>query len=319
MVTDLMPAVATAVDLTFRQVTKFYGAVIGLNDLTCQIGPGITGLLGANGAGKSTLLNLASGQLRPTQGAVQIGGHASTSTAAKRLIGYCPDHTQLYEEMTGEEFVRTMCALHGFSRNEVNQRTAAVLEEVGMSDRARRRIAGCSQGMRQRFKLAQALVHDPQVLLLDEPLTGIDPGGRKEINDLLFRLAERGKCILVSSHILNDIERLADRILVLGRGRLIASGSLSEIRQLLNDRPLLIEITCQDPRRLAAELVSLPQVQGCDVSGDRLRIRTRQVDEFYVQVQQLVIQQGHVVRQMQSLDEGAEAIFDYLQQGRHPS
>ena len=150
--------------------------------------------------------------------------------------------------MTGEDFVRTMCGLHGFPREEVNQRTAEVLQEVGMADRARRRIAGCSHGMRQRFKLAQALVHDPQIVLLDEPLTGIDPGGRKEINDLLFRLADRGKSILISSHILNDIEQLADRILVLGRGRLIASGSLIEIRRLLDDRPLQIEILCEDPR-----------------------------------------------------------------------
>lgn len=283
--------------------------------------PGRTGHhwpAGTNGAGKSTLLKLASGQLRPTQGDVHIGRLRATSTAAKRLTGYCPDHAHLYEEMTGEDFVRTMCGLHGFPREEVNQRTAEVLQEVGMADRARRRIAGCSHGMRQRFKLAQALVHDPQIVLLDEPLTGIDPGGRKEINDLLFRLADRGKSILISSHILNDIEQLADRILVLGRGRLIASGSLIEIRRLLDDRPLQIEILCEDPR-LAADLVTLSQVQGCDVMGSRLQVRTKQAAEFYAQVQDLVLRRGHVIRQMQSLDEGAEAVFDYLQQGRCPS
>lgn len=305
-----------AVELTFAQVTKFYGAVIGLNDLTCTIGPGITGLLGSNGAGKSTLLKLASGQLRPTQGEVRIGTLRAASTAAKRLIGFCPDHGQLYEEMTGEQFVRTMCALHGFPRDEVYRRTEAVLREVGMADRAQRRIAGCSHGMRQRFKLAQALVHDPQVILLDEPLTGIDPGGRREINDLLFRLADNGKSILISTHILNDIEHLADRILVLGRGRLIASGSLEEIRRLLDDRPLRIEITADDPRRLAGDLIALGPVQGCEVQGNRLQVRTRQAAEFYAQIQDLVLERGHVIRQMQSLDEGAEAVFEYLQQGR---
>ena len=316
-----MPTVssaAAACELRFSQVTKFYGAVIGLNDLTCCISPGITGLLGANGAGKSTLLKLASGQLRPTLGSVLIGSLNAATTAAKRLVGYCPDHNHLYEEMTGEEFVRTMCALHGFSRAEVNRRTAKVLEDVGMTDRARRRIAGCSHGMRQRFKLAQALVHDPQILLLDEPLTGIDPGGRTEINDLLFRLAERGKSILVSSHILSDIEQLADRLLVLGRGRLIASGTLSEIRKLLDDRPLLIEIEAEDPRRLAAELIALPQVQGCELHGHQLHVRTTQAAEFYAELQNLVVTKEHVVRQMQSLDEGAEAVFEYLQQGRAP-
>ena len=233
------PAVATA-DLEFAGVTKFYGAVIGLNDLTCRIGPGITGLLGSNGAGKSTLLKLASGQLRPTQGSVKIGALSATSTSAKRLIGYCPDHAHLYEEMTGEEFVRTMCALHGFSGNEVRRRTVEVLEEVGMTDRAHRRLGGCSHGMRQRFKLAQALVHDPQVLLLDEPLTGIDPGGRKEINDLLFRLADRGKSILVSSHILNDIEHLADRILVLNAGRV--TGEIADVRGATQEQIMKLAI-----------------------------------------------------------------------------
>ena len=303
-------------DLVFASVTKFYGTVIGLNDLSCQIGPGITGLLGSNGAGKSTLLKLASGQLQPTQGKVAIGSLAATSTAAKRLIGYCPDHAHLYEEMTGEEFVRVMCALQGFSRDEVRQKTADVLVEVGMTDRAKRRLAACSHGMRQRFNLAQALVHDPQFLLLDEPLNGIDPGGRKEINDLLIRLADRGKSILVSSHILNDIEQLADRILVLARGRLIASGRLSEIRRLLDDRPLIVEIVADDPRRLAADLVLLPQVQGCDIVSDRLRVRMKQSMEFYSCLQTLVLQRGHTIRQLQSLDEGAEAIFEYLQQGR---
>ncbi|MBM4076839.1 MAG: ABC transporter ATP-binding protein [Planctomycetes bacterium] len=305
--------------LTFDSVTKFYGAVIGLNDLSCEIGPGITGLLGANGAGKSTLLKLASGQLRPTQGAVQVGTFAATTTAAKRLIGYCPDHAQLYEEMTGEEFVRTMCGLSGVSRDDIRRRSSEVLKELGMADRARRRIAGCSQGMRQRLKLAQAFVHDPQVILLDEPLTGIDPGGRKEIHDLLLRMADQGKTILLSSHLLNDIQSLVDRILVLGRGRLLASGSLSDIRQLLNDRPRLIQITCEDARPLAAQLIRLPQVQGCDVSGNRLFVRTKQVADFYSQIQQLIIRNGHEIRQLECLDEGAEAIFDYLQEGNRSS
>lgn len=313
------PAGVLKSDLVFKGVTKFYGAVIGLNDLTCEIGTGITGLLGANGAGKSTLLKLASGQLRPTQGTVSIGSYKSTSTAAKRLIGYCPDHAHLYEEMTGVEFVRTMCALHGFSRAEVQRRTADAIEDVGMTDRANRRLAGCSHGMRQRFKLAQALVHDPQVLLLDEPLTGIDPGGRKEINDLLIRLAERGKSILVSSHILNDIEHLADRVLVLGRGRLIATGSLAEIRRLLDDRPLMVEIAADDPRSLAADLMAIQQVEGCDVTSERLRVRVRQGAEFYAHLQELVLQRGYTIRKIQSLDEGAEAVFEYLQQGRRPA
>ena len=316
---SLASSAATVNELTFTNVTKFNGAVIGLNDLTCRVGPGITGLLGSNGAGKSTLLKLASGQLRPTQGEVRIGSVRAFSTSAKRLIGYCPDHPHVYEEMTGEDFIRAMCALHGFSHDEVCHRTAAALKDVGMTDRARRKLAACSHGMRQRIKLAQALVHDPQVFLLDEPLTGIDPGGRKEINDLLFRLAADGKSILVSSHILSDIEQLADQVLVLGRSRLIASGSLADIRQLLDDRPRVIEIVVDDPRPLAADVIALSQVVSCEVTGGRLRVRTKQIAEFYAHIQQLVLRRGYDVRQMQSLDEGAEAVFEYLQQGRRPS
>ncbi|MEX0642268.1 MAG: ABC transporter ATP-binding protein, partial [Pirellulales bacterium] len=151
---------ASALLLTFDGVTKFYGPVIGVNNITCRIGPGITGLVGANGAGKSTLIKLASGQLRPTQGAVRIGGRDAWSTAAKRHLGYSPDLNNFYEEMTGREFVYTMARLNGFSRSESRERTEQVLEEVGMADRGQRRLAGCSHGMRQRIKLAQALVHD---------------------------------------------------------------------------------------------------------------------------------------------------------------
>src|SRR5487761_630574 len=177
--------------LTFDHVTKFYGPVIGVNNISCRIGPGITGLLGANGAGKSTLIKLASGQLRPSQGSVRVGEQTAWSTAAKRNFGYSPDLDRFYEEMTGREFVYTMARLYGYRRAEARDRAELALEEVGMTDRADRRLGGCSHGMRQRIKLAQALVHGPELLLLDEPLNGIDPGGRREINELLLRLAER--------------------------------------------------------------------------------------------------------------------------------
>ncbi len=231
--------------LVFEHVTKFYGAVIGVNHISCRIGPGITGLLGANGAGKSTLIKLASGQLRPSQGTVRIGGHSAWSTAAKHHLGYSPDLNSFYEEMTGREFVYAMARLHGFSRAEARERTEHVLDEVGMVDRGDRRLAGCSHGMRQRIKLAQALVHDPWLLLLDEPLAGIDPGGRREINELLFRLAGQGKTILVSSHILVEIEQLAHSIVMMSRGRLIAYGTLAEVRNLMQYRPQVVEIAAE--------------------------------------------------------------------------
>jgi ABC-2 type transport system ATP-binding protein len=302
--------------LTFEQVTKFYGAVIGINNVTCRIGPGITGLLGANGAGKSTLIKLASGQLRPSQGKVQIGGHDAWSTAAKHHLGYSPDVNSFYEEMTGREFVYAMARLHGYARREARERTEQVLDEVGMVDRGDRRLAGCSHGMRQRIKLAQALVHDPWLLLLDEPLTGIDPGGRREINELLFRLAGQGKTILVSSHILVEIEQLCHSIVMMSRGRLIASGTLAEVRQLMQHRPLVVEIAAEPVRRLAALLAEYPDVLAVELREGALVVKTRNPLDFFGHIGKLVCDEGIAVRRMQTLDAGADAVFDYLQQGK---
>jgi len=309
-------AATSALSLVFDRVTKFYGPVIGVNDISFEVGPGITGLLGANGAGKSTLIKLASGQLRPTQGQVTIGGHTAWSTAAKHHLGYSPDVNSFYEEMTGYEFVYTMARLHGFSRGEARERTCYVLAEVGMADRSQRRLAGCSHGMRQRIKLAQSLVHDPWLLLLDEPLTGIDPGGRREINELLVRLAEQRKTILVSSHILVEIEQLCNSILMMSRGRIVASGTLAEVRGLMENRPQVIEIVAEPARRLAALLAECPDVQGVEMRDDTLVVRARNPMRFFALVGDLVCQQGIEVRKLQTLDSGADAVFDYLQQGR---
>ncbi len=313
---SLHHAVETSMLLEFDHVTKFYGPVIGVNDITFRVGPGITGLLGANGAGKSTLIKLASGQLRPSQGTVRIGQHHAWSTAAKHHLGYSPDVNSFYEEMTGHEFVYTMARLHGFTRAVARQRTEYVLEEVGMADRAKRRLAGCSHGMRQRIKLAQALVHDPWLLLLDEPLSGIDPGGRREINELLFRLAGQGKTILVSSHILVEIEQLSNSILMMSRGRIVACGTLAEMRSLMEQRPSLVEIVADPARQLAALLAAYPDVQGVEIRDHSLIVRTRNPLQFFARVGDLVCEHGIEVRRMQSLDTGADAVFDYLQQGR---
>ncbi|HEV3339795.1 MAG TPA: ABC transporter ATP-binding protein, partial [Pirellulales bacterium] len=302
-------------DLTFDHVTKFYGPVIGVNNVSCRIGPGITGLLGANGAGKSTLIKLASGQLRPNQGSVHVGQHSAWSTAAKRNFGYSPDLDRFYEEMAGREFVYTMAQLYGYRRREARERTELALEEVGMTDRAERRLGGCSHGMRQRIKLAQALVHDPELLLLDEPLNGIDPGGRREINELLLRLAERGKAVLVSTHILIDVENLADTIVMISRGRIIASGTLAEVRNLLDDQPRVIEIVSDRARELASLLAANSDVRSVELQGDRLTVKTTQPARFFGSVAQLVVDHQFAVERVQTLDSGAEAVFDYLQRG----
>ena len=300
--------------ITFDSVTKLYGPVIGVNDVSCQIGPGITGLLGANGAGKSTLMKLASGQLRPSLGEVRLGNHRAWSSAAKRQLGYSPDINSFYEEMTGWEFVYAMCRLYGYSAAESRRRTALVLEEVGMADRSARRLAGCSHGMRQRIKLAQALVHDPPILLLDEPLAGIDPGGRRDISNLLRQQAEKGKTILVSSHILVETEHLTDTVLIIARGRIVASGGLAEIRGMLEDRPLTVEIVSDRARQLAALLVETADIRGVEVRGESLIVRTRNPARFFALVGDLVTRHDIEVDKLQTLDAGADAVFGYLQQ-----
>jgi ABC-2 type transport system ATP-binding protein len=215
--------------------------------------------------------------------------------------------------MSAREFVYCMARLYGYPRREAADRTQAVLEEVGMADRAHRKLAGCSHGMRQRIKLAQALVHDPEVLLLDEPLNGVDPGGRRDINDLLKRLAQRGKTILVSSHILVEVEHLADEVIVIARGRIVASGTLSEIRALLADRPFTVAIEAGQPRQLAALLVGLPEVAAVDIWDQTLTIKTRNPSQFFTLFGDLVLEHELDVSRLEIVDAGAEAVFDYLQ------
>ena len=242
---------------------------------------------------------------------VRIGGTRSGRhpPPPSTPLGYSPDVNSFYEEMTGRDFVLAMTRLHGYPRNEARQRTEHVLEQVGMADRATRRLAGCSHGMRQRIKLAQALVHDPELLLLDEPLAGIDPGGRREINELLSRLAQQGKTILVSSHILNEIESLADSILMMARGRITASGTLGEIRGLLESRPLTVEIVATPARRLASLLAEAQEVQSVEVRENRLLVRTVNAAKFFGRVGDLVLEHEIDFRRMQTLDAGADAVF----------
>jgi ABC-2 type transport system ATP-binding protein len=300
-------------ELVFERVTKFYGPVIGINGVSCRLCGGIVGLLGANGAGKSTFMKLASGQLRPSLGEVRVAGRAATSAAARRRVGLSPDLHVFYEEMTGFQFVYAMARLHGYSRGEARQRTQRAIEAVGMSDRAGRRLAGASHGMRQRIKLAQAMVHDPELLLLDEPLSGIDPAGRREISLLLARWAGEGRTIVFSSHILAEVEQLADRILVLVRGRLVADGALAEVRGLLEDRPFVVALEAAEPRRLAACVAELPEVRSVEVQGETVLVRTRNPQRFFSWINELVVQEGLELRRMEMLDTGAEAVFSYLE------
>jgi ABC-2 type transport system ATP-binding protein len=309
------PAAAPAL-LAFDRASKWYGPVIGVNEVTLELGPGITGLVGPNGAGKSTLMKLATGQLRPDLGGVTLRGVPAHRAAAMWHLGYCAEADAFYEEMSGRQFVTAMARLFGFGRGEAERRTAAVLERVGMADRADRKLRGYSKGMRQRVKLAQALVHDPELLILDEPLNGIDPLGRLEMSRLFRELADQGKSLLISSHQLEELERLTDRVLVMARGRLVAQGTVAQIRNLFEDQPFSIRIDCDRPRELAAALLRLPDVLGVELGSERTVVaRARNPQRFFRALGGLVLGDGFDVGRLETLDVSAQAILDYVLKG----
>lgn len=305
----------------FTGVSKWYGPVIGVNDVSLRLEGGITGLVGPNGAGKSTLIRLLTGQLRPSLGEARVCGLKAWSAAAKSHLGYCPDVDAFYEEMSGRAFVRSMARLHGFRPREARQRTDDALAEVGMSDRADRRLSTYSKGMRQRIKLAQALVHDPDLIVLDEPLNGVDPLGHAELINVFRSLAEQGKALLLSSHILDDMDTLADRILFICRGRILAQGSLQQIRDMLDDHPLQVRVTTDRPRDLAARLLTFDSVRGVELnSANDLILQVYGPHDFFAALADLAVAEHLEIERLAVVDQSTEAIFDYLmQRARHPA
>jgi ABC-2 type transport system ATP-binding protein len=316
--------------LQVQRVSKWYGPVIGVNQVSLELRGGITGLVGANGAGKSTLLRLVAGHLRPDLGQVLVRGVSAWETEAKFHIGYCPDLDHFYEEMTGRQFVRTMASLCGYAPAEARDRADAAIQRVGMADRADRNLRGYSKGMRQRVKLAQALVHDPDLLILDEPLSGIDPVGRAEFLDLFRALASQGKCLLISSHELDELEKLTDHVAIMARGRIAAVGSVADIRDRLDNHPLTIRLELEAPgdgdqtRKVAGAIVSLADVVGIDLPDPedhevtpepglvRLLVRARNPQRFFADLTRLVLEEWYEVRRLETLDDSAHAVLGYL-------
>jgi ABC-2 type transport system ATP-binding protein len=301
--------------IQLQNVSRWYGQVIGLNDVTCEIGPGVTALLGMNGAGKSTLMRMVTGQIQQTTGRITVYGQEPfANPEVYRRIGYCPEIDNFYEHRTGRQFVEFLARLAGFDAKKAKERTQFVLEHVGMADRADKKIAGYSKGMRQRIKLAQAMLHDPDIILLDEPLNGLDPVGRREFIDLLAELAAVGKTILVSSHILFEVEQMTRSILLLHRGRLLASGDLTVIRQFIDKYPHRVRIDTPQPREVAQRLVGLPYVVNVqfDPRGNGIELQTREPDQFYDQIPRLVLEDGLEIDGFSSPDNNLESIFRYL-------
>jgi ABC-2 type transport system ATP-binding protein len=306
--------------------------------VTLELRSGITGLVGANGAGKSTLMRLITGHLRPDLGSIQVHGRDAWSTAARRHVGYCPETDAFYEEMSGRQFVEAMARLCGYPRLEARKRTEAALERVGMAGRAERCVHGYSKGMRQRIKLAQALLHDPELLVLDEPLSGIDPVGRSEFVQLFRDLAGLGKCLLISSHELEELEKLTDHVAIMAHGRIAAVGTVAQIRDRLDNHPLLIRIDVKkepprdaktdhaeggEQRRLAASLLKLHDVVGVELLESRpeepvdpVLVRARNPQRFFRELTRLILEEWYEIARLQTLDDSTQAVLGYLLRGR---
>jgi ABC-2 type transport system ATP-binding protein len=300
--------------------TKWYGQVIAVNDLSLTVKGGIVGLLGPNGAGKSTLLKMLVGQLRPSRGEVRVLGQPSFANAPlMRKIGYCPEHESLYDDLTGLEFVTALTELHGIPYNEARTRAERALGELDLADAMHRRCAEYSKGMRQRAKLAQALAHDPEVVFLDEPLTGCDPLARVKVIEVIRARAKAGACILVSSHVLHEIEAMTSEILLIHRGQVLAEGDLYAIRALIDEHPHKVRVECDKPRELARALVAAPHVVSLAFDGDAVVIETRAPDALYPAVPEAARACGALITQLTSPDNNLASVFRYLTDERAPT
>ena len=297
--------------IELRNVTRWYGNVVAVNDITMTIGPGVTGLLGPNGAGKSTVLHLIAGFLAPSRGELTVGGvPAWRNPEIYRTVGLVPERDSVYAFLTGEEFVRSTATLHQLADpGGATRRAIAIVDMASAQDR---KISTYSKGMRQRIKVAAALVHDPRVLLLDEPFNGMDPRQRLHMMDLLTRLGAEGCTILLSSHILEEVEQLAGTIQVIVSGRLAASGDFRAIRRLMTSRPHVFLVRTSDDRRLGAALIGRPAVTGVEVTGNGLQVRAADYGAFSRELAALTRDEGIRLRELLPEDESLESVFAYL-------
>ena len=297
-----------------ENTSKWYDQVIGLNDVSLAIDGGVTGILGPNGAGKSTLFKLLVGRLKPSQGSVRLFGiDPWKDTSPYRRIGYVSESERLYDWMTAQEFVSTLARLHGMTRDEANERTEHVLGFVGLHDVRHKEIGKYSKGMRQRVKIAHALVHDPDLIILDEPLHGCDPIARTSIMNVFRELGSQGKTVLVSSHILEEIERITEQIVILHNGRLLALGNLHAIRGLLDKHPHRIMLTTDEPRKLASAFIGEKPIYGVRFPDEgKLEIQTNNLSEAHSVLPRVIVESKIAVSSIDNPDDNLESLLGYL-------
>ncbi|MGE5199157.1 MAG: ABC transporter ATP-binding protein [Rhodospirillaceae bacterium] len=295
-------------------LSKWYGQVIGLNDVSVSIPTGITGLLGPNGAGKSTLMKLLTGQLKPSKGSITVLGEPVWGNPRIFFrIGFCPEQDAFYDRMTGLEWVSGLARLNGLDERASLTAARAALERVDLMDAANKKIGGYSKGMRQRVKLAQALVHDPELLILDEPLSGMDPIARRRTIRLIKEWAREGRSILVSSHILHEIEAMTSSILLINNGRILAEGDVHQIRELIDEHPHTVHVRAERPRDLAREFLTRDDVLSLKLEQGGIVIETSKPDSFYRYLTDLAASgQAGEITEVTSPDDNLQAVFKFL-------
>ena len=301
--------------IVFDDVSKFYGEILGVNRVNLNVSPGITSLVGPNGAGKSTLMNLMTGLLRPTRGTITILGiQTDQPQELFKKVGYCTQFDSFPRGLTGREFIKSMLLVHGFLENRADELTVVALERVNLLDAADRKVAAYSKGMRQRIRLAQAIAHEPSVLILDEPLNGLDPMVRAETIALFRKLAADGLHLVISSHILHEVDMMSDRVVLINNGYIVAEGNIHGVRDEMEEHPMQILIRCDKPSWLAAQVFDQDHVVEARLHEDRrgLFVKTRDADRFYLLMNRVVSKGEINIETVAPIDDDISAVYQYL-------
>jgi ABC-2 type transport system ATP-binding protein len=302
-------------DIVLDNISKFYGEVLGVNRVHLRIPPGITSLVGPNGSGKTTLMNLLTGLLQPTHGSIRILGIPPTRPEKLfQKLGYCTQYDSFPSGLNGYQFIYSYLRIHGTGHADAREKTLKALGRVSMTEAADRKVAGYSKGMRQRIKLAQAIAHEPQVLILDEPLNGLDPMARAEVIELFKALAEGGMHVIISSHILHEVDLISERVILLNEGYVVAEGDIRGVRGEIQSRPLQIMIRCSDAATLASHIIAQDHVVEIKIHDDRqgLLVSTRNAERFYLLLNRVVLDNDLHVEAVTPADEDVHAVYEYL-------
>ena len=301
--------------ITFEDVSKFYGEILGINRVNLQIAPGITSLVGPNGSGKTTLMNLVTGLIRPTSGSISVLGISPYDPEELfRKLGYCSQFDSFPRRATAREFIEFYLQVHGFSRHQTRDLAQQALERVSLVEAADRKVSAFSKGMRQRVRLAQSIAHNPSILVLDEPLNGLDPMARAEIIRLFRSLADEGMYLIISSHILHEVDMMSDSVVLLQNGYIVAEGEVHGVRDEISEHPIQILIRCDRPQALAARLFEYEFTIEARIHNDRhgLFVKTRQPEDFYLLLNKVITEQNLQVESVAPVDDDLNAVYQYL-------